>query len=884
MLSRPRSPLSAFVCYNDAMTCTAIHCQDGVPTAATALGLLPAPLRRWFAARFGQPTAVQRMGWTALARARHVLLSAPTGTGKTLAAFVPLLADLVQRPSADGWADTPLRALYVAPLKALVNDAARTLEAHRRDLSAFFAPAASLPRIAVRTGDTSPADRRLLRDDPPDILLTTPESLAVLLSLGTSAVLFANLRWVVIDEVHALVGNKRGADLAVCLERLTRLAGDEPRRVGLSATATPLDTAARWLVGTDRPCTIVRAPESPPPTLVLEPLPDDRRFLATLADRLVSELPQYRAVLVFTNTRGLAERLAWVLRRRLPAWDEQIAVHHSALAAPRRRAVEEAFKHGRLRVVVSSTSLELGIDIGSVDLTVLVHPPGDVIRLLQRVGRAGHAPDGQRRGLVLAANGGELLEATVTAASGRAGQCEPLAVPAAPLDVLCQQLLGACAARSWPADELFDLVHRAAPFAALTRADFDACLAYLRGVDAQGEPWLPPRLAEDGDCWRIVNTATARLLRRNLGTILAEPTVAVQLLAGPTAADPLDDAMTPIQIGELDEAFADRLQPGDRFLLDGRCLEFRRREPDAVLVAQVVGRPRVPQWTGEGWPLSPQLARRLYILRLQAAEALRDGPAALVALFRDDYHLGPAAAASLADYFQQQECVSEIPDVHTLLIEEVVVDRAAEYYLHTPLNRLGNDALARVLVARLAGQLGRSAISTVADLGLTLRLRQPIADVAATMRALLCADGFADALAASLAGSDVVRTRFARVARTGLMLLRNPLGRRRRVGGVDWPQRQLFEQVRGHDPEFVLLRQALAEVRRELVDERSALEYVAGLPLRTITCRRLRRPSPFACRWTQAEAGAADQPRSPAEALALLHAELTGGAAHASAG
>ncbi|MFO0929358.1 MAG: DEAD/DEAH box helicase [Gemmataceae bacterium] len=866
------------------MSCTAFHYPTSDPPAATALRLLPDPFRRWFTERFGQPTAVQRLSWAALTQAPHVLLSAPTGTGKTLAAFTPILADLLTRPVADGWADTPLRALYVAPLKARWSTTPREVWRHRRDLAAHVAADASLPRLAVRTGDTSPADRRLLRDDPPDVLLTTPESLAVLLSLGTSSVLFANLRWVVVDEVHALVGNKRGADLAVCLERLARLAGAEPRRVGLSATATPLDIAARWLVGTDRPCTVVRAPETPPPLLTLEPLPDDMTFLAALADRLVPELPKHRAVLVFTNTRGLAERLAWVLRRRLPAWDDRIAVHHSALAPQRRRAVEEAFKHGELRVVVSSTSLELGIDIGTVDLAVLVHPPGDVIRLLQRVGRAGHEPNGRRRGLVLAANGGELLEATVTAASGRAGQCEPLQLPAAPLDVLCQQILGMCAARSWPADELFELVRRAAPYAELTRADFDDCLAYLRGVDQHGEPWLPARLIEDGDCWRIASAATARLLRRNLGSILAEPTVAVQLLSTAATGDPLDDSMVSFAIGEVDESFADQLQPGDRFLLDGRCLEFRRREHDDVFVEQLVGRPRVPTWTGDGWPLSPELARRLYVLRLQAAEALRDGPAALAALFRDDYQLTPAAVASLADYFERQESISEIPDVHTLLIEEVRVDAGAEYYLHTPLNRPGNDALARVLAARLAKEVGRSAMSTVADLGLTIRLRTPLPDVAAAVRTLLRADGFAAELADALAGSDVVRSRFGRVARTGLMVLRNPLGRRRRVGGIDWPQRQLFEQVRGHDPDFVLLRQALNEVRRELCDEAAALAFVTLLPRLTVVCRRLTRPSPFAQRWTQVEEGIADRPRSPTEALAQLHAELTGGAADAGAG
>lgn len=862
------------------MTCTEFHRRRCEVSAAEALALLPPALAEWFATTFGTPTSVQRLAWHALRDAPHALVSAPTGTGKTLAALVPVLADWLTNPAADGWSDSPLRLLYVAPLKALVHDAARGIEQHWHDLSAFCPPGTALPRRAVRTGDSSPEERRLLRDAPPDILLTTPESLAVLLSLASSSSLFANLGWVVVDEVHALAGNKRGADLVVCLERLGQLTAGEPRRIGLSATATPLDLAARWLVGVDRPCAIVQGADRPAPRLLLEPLPEDAAFLGALADRLAAEAPRHRAVLVFTNTRGLAERLAWAMRRRLPAWDDRIAVHHSALAAARRREVESAFKQGQLRLVVSSTSLELGIDIGSVDLAVLVHPPGDVVRLLQRVGRAGHDPNGQRQGLVLTASAGELLEAAVTAASSRIGQCEPLTVAAAPLDVLCQQVLGMCAARPWPADELYALVRRSAPFADLSRSDFDGTLAYLRGLDRAGEAWLPPRLVEDGDCWSLA-AGVARLLRRNLGSILAEPMLAVRLRLPEPADDVTGESLQ--TVGEIDESFADRLQPGDRFLLDGRCLEFRRRQPDEVVVEQVVGRPRVPQWTGEGWPLSSQLAQRLYLLRLQAAEALREGLPALQALFRDDYLLPPAGVELLATYFQHQECVSEIPDGQTLLVEQISVDRWVEYYLHTPLNRPGNDALARLLVTRLAREHGRAAVSTVADLGLVVRLRAELPEAAETLRRLLRLDDFDTDLDAALASSELLRSRFARVARIGLMLLRNPAGRRRRVGGGDWPERQLFEQIRQHDADFVLLRQALREVRSDWCDSQAARDYLGRLPLLSVRIRRLRRPSPFAAAWSQAEAGAADEARSPAEALARLHQELTGRAADAGA-
>jgi ATP-dependent Lhr-like helicase len=860
------------------------HYLDVPATTQTALAALPIAVADWFSDRFGDPTEVQRLAWPALASAGHLLVSAATGAGKTLAALLPILGQLLEPFESRSWSTSPLRVVYVAPLKALVNDAARNVEAHLDGLREWLPEGATLPRLAVRTGDTAGQDRQRLRDDPPDVLLTTPESLSVLLSHGWSSQLFANLAWVVVDEVHALAGNKRGADLSLSLERLTALSTVHVRRVGLSATAAPLPEAARFLAGAGRDCSVARGPRPADPELTLEPLPEGGRFLSALVGRLASELPRHRAVLVFTNTRSLAERLSWSLRRKMPSWDALIAVHHSALSAARRREVEEGFKRGGLRAVVASTSLELGIDVGGVDLAVLIHPPGDVIRLLQRVGRAGHEPGALKRGLILTASAGELLEAAVTMASGLSGQCEPLRLCLAPLDVLCQQILGACCARSWPADDLYEVVRRAAPFADLTRADFDDCLAYLRGLDERGEGWLPPRLVEDGDCWRVTDARTARILRRNLGSILTETAVAVVSCGGRPPGLPDEEGrpggLPPqeiIQIGEVDESFADRLQPGDRFLLDGRCLEFRARARGSAVVAEVPGRPQTVRWAGDAWPLSAELARRLFVLRTRAAEALREGPEALARLLFDDYALSDAAAVAIATHFAQQESVSEIPDATTLLVEGIDGERGLELYLHTPLNRPANDALARVAVARLVREHGRSATSEVADLGFLLRLRGDAASAAGLVRSLLRADAFAETLDDSLAQSEALRTRFGRVAQTGLMVLRQPEGQRRRVGGGDWNERRLFEEVRGHDPDFVLLRQSLRELRQELCDARAALEYARQLPALTVRCRWLSRPSPFAAAWTQIDDGASEDALTPAEALARLHAELMGG-------
>jgi ATP-dependent Lhr-like helicase len=802
------------------------------------------------------------LAWPVLAARKHLLLSSPTGSGKTLAAFLPIIDRLLAEPFASG-----TRCLYVTPLKALGNDIRKNLRAHLRDIGGQGV------RVGLRTGDTSPRTRRHLREQPPDILLTTPESLAVLLSQRAAIDLFAGLRWVVVDELHALAGNKRGADLALSLERLEWLACGGLQRIGLSATCAPLSEAARFLVGTDRPCTIAQVAETTPLHLTIEPLEDTGRFLATLVDRLAPVLTEHQTTLIFTNTRSLAERLTWALGRQFPDWlgdVREIGVHHSSLAAARRRVVERQLKQGRLRCVVSSTSLELGIDIGQVEAVVLVHPPGDVVRLLQRVGRAGHGPDRPRRGLVLTANPAELLEAAVTGASGHELQCEPLHIPSHPLDVLCQQLLGMAAQGPWTADEADALVRRAHPFRDLPRDDFNDCLDYLSGRRKDGQSWLPARLRWQGDQFVIQDDRTARLLRRNLGTIIAGEPRLVLLQRESSGED-----SRPKTFGEVEETFADRLNPGDRFLLGGRCLEVRHSDGNGVLVEEVMGRPVVPRWGGEGWPLSAELAGRLYLLRIRAAEALRDGPAALAAVLAQDYGLVGRAAQVLSDYFQRQECLSEIPDRATCLVEVVGTDGGTDYYFHTPLNRLANDALARVAVRRLVRNWGQAVTSIVADLGFLLSVRGLGELTPEMLRSVLAVPHFDEDLAAAVADSVTLRERFRRVALTGLMLLRNPLGQRRRVGGPDWAERRLFARVSTADPDFVLLRQARREVLADCCDAVAARAFLENLSRWTIRVRRLAQVSPFAESWTQTAAGPAETVETPAEALHRLHAALT---------
>jgi ATP-dependent helicase Lhr and Lhr-like helicase len=812
------------------------------PSPSSALATLTDDVAGWFTRAFAAPTLAQRIAWPTLAQGESLLLSAPTGAGKTFAAFLPIINQLLADPAPE------LRCLYVAPLKALIRDVGKNLRRCLRALSA-----ASQLRIDLRTGDTPWRVRRRFFDKPPHILLTTPESLAVLLSQPAARAKLRELRWVVVDEVHSLAAGKRGADLALSLERLEAWVEQPLQRVGLSATCTPLDEAARFLVGATRSCTIAQVPDAAPIDLAVEPLPltDETglpvSFMNRLLNRLHDEITQRRTTLIFANARSLAERIARALTQRYPDRADEIAVHHGSLAAARRRAVERQLKQGRLWAVVSSTSLELGIDIGSIDSVVFVHPPGGAARLVQRLGRSGHRPGQPRRGLVLTASTAELAEAAVTAAAGRDGQIERLHVANRPFDVLCQHLIGLAIGAPWTPTEALTLVRRAYPYRDLDQDDFARCLDYLSGRHAGGTTWLPARLAWTADGrFTIVSDAIAKLLRRNLGTIISDEARTIRLVKQE------DGVEKKTALGSLDELFADRLVPGDRFLLGGAAVEYRRRERASLLVREAGGLPAPPRWESAGWPAAAELVRRLYEFRAAAADTLRDGADALAAWLSSHYDLNPIAIDELVRYFVLQESVSEIPDERILLIESIHHGAGCEYALHTPLPRAGNEALARILTLRLSRARALHAETLAVDLGVLLYVRGTTPLDADAWRVLLALNGWDDDFQTALRESWLLRERFADVATTGLMLLRHPVGGRRKVGGRNWGARRLFEQVRAANPGFLFLNQAECETARDACAGDLARAYLEELPRRMIRCRWLNEPSPFAAGWLHA--------------------------------
>jgi ATP-dependent Lhr-like helicase len=790
-----------------------------LPAASdAALSLFDASLAAWFRQAFESPTLIQRLAWPSVLRGDHLLIASPTGTGKSLASFLPIF-DALCRDSSPG-----MRCLYLAPLKALCRDMRANLRGYLARLGRAEV------RIDARTGDTAHSVRARQFQEPPHVLLTTPESFAVLLSQMAWHERLRDVRYVILDEIHTLPGSKRGADLALSLERLDALTGG-CQRIGLSATCAPLEMAARFLVGEGRRCSIAHVPEVPRMDVELEMLAECgelRTWHQALAQRLQREIAAQATTLVFANTRHLAERIAWNLKRLLGEDANSVAVHHSSLAAARRRLIERQLKQGKLRAVISSASLELGIDIGFVEGVVFVHPPGGVSRFLQRLGRSGHRPGQTRRGLMILQSPAELLEGVVTLGSGKLGQLESLEMIQAPLDVLCQHLAGMAMTCHCHPDEVYAAVRRAAPYRDLSRGDFEKCLRYLYGQKTDGEAWLPARLCRHGESFAIANEAVARLLRRNLGAIVSEPLHEVRLDQG--------EDKKPIFLGELDEVFVQQLHPGDRFVLEGRSLECRRKQHDGVLVTESQGKPSIPRWLGGGWAWSAELARRVFLWRAEAAEQLRgDGCIDI--------------APEIIEFVSLQETHSEVPRETSVLIEAVDRGFGIEYAVHTPLPRPANEALASIVSARLKAQ-GRSVhLPLAVNLGMLLFVEGMRELAAEDWHQLFSTEEWQTDADRVLRESPLVRIQFNRVAQTGLMVLRHPQGGRRKVGGRNWAGRELFDQVAAADPHFVLLEQSRREVCVESLDFARALAWLNEVRALPLVVRWLAQPSPFVESW-----------------------------------
>ncbi|HTW85452.1 MAG TPA: DEAD/DEAH box helicase [Candidatus Sulfotelmatobacter sp.] len=673
----------------------------------------------WFEERFGQPTEPQIHGWPLIRAGEDVLISAPTGSGKTLAAFTLCLDSLV-REAADGTLPDEVVAVYVSPLKALTNDVRINLETPLAELQARGA-ARGLPltaiRTAVRTGDTQTVERARMLRKPPHILVTTPESLFILMTAEKSRAVLRNVRTVVVDEIHALAADKRGSHLALTLARLDALVtgagGKKPQRIGLSATVRPLEEVARFLspaarvvnVGDRRPMTLtVDVPQSDE----LGPVASGEMW-AELYDTIAQWIGEHRTTLIFVATRRASERVAFALTERLG--EGVVLPHHGSLSREKRFEAEQKLKAGELRAVVATASLELGIDVGAIDLVVQLGSPRAIATALQRIGRSGHWIGARPEGRLVATTRDELLECAALVRAMRTGAMDALTIPPAPLDILAQQIVAACAAEEWSTDALFALVRGAYPYRALERKAFDDVVAMLADGIASSRGRSGTYLHYDRVNGRLRGRRGARIAAITSGGAIPE-TANFNVIAEPDGQ----------LVGTLDEDFAVESMAGDVFLLGTTSWQIRRVENGVVRVVDAHGAPpSIPFWNGEGRGRTVELSFEVSQVR-RAIDERNDADA--VAWLQQECAMDRAAAEQAVTYVRAGKAILGVVPTDTTLVAERFFDEGGgmQLILHTPFGARINRAWGLALRKKFCRSFNLELQAAATDNGLVLSL------------------------------------------------------------------------------------------------------------------------------------------------------------------
>jgi ATP-dependent Lhr-like helicase len=821
----------------------------------------------WFDRSFAAPTAAQAQAWPAFQAGRHVLIAAPTGSGKTLAAFLAAIDGLV-RQGLNGGLKDETQIVYVSPLKALSNDIQRNLEAPlagiREGLKAQGLPDVDI-RTWVRTGDTPPGERDRMRRRPPHIVVTTPESLYILLGSESGRSMLATTRTVIVDEIHALAANKRGTHLALSLERLAALCGDRLLRVGLSATQKPIEAVARFLVGegTNKragiDCTIIDTGHRRARDLALE-LPESPLEAVMSAEvweqvyqRLAQLIEAHRTTLIFVNTRRLVERVTRQLSERISA--DQVTAHHGSLAKEQRLDAEQRLKHGKLKALVATASLELGIDIGEVDLVCQLGSPRSIATFLQRVGRSGHAVDGTPKGRLFPLSRDELVECAALLDSVRRGELDQLVFPEQPLDVLAQQIVAEVAAREWNEDELYALVRRASPYRMLPREAFAAVVGML----AEG---FSTRRGRRGAL--IHYDGVNHLLRGRRGARLTA------LTSGGTIPDSADYQvlLEPENhfIGTVNEDFAVESLAGDIFQLGNKSYRIIRVERGVVRVEDAHGMaPTIPFWLGEAPGRSDELSEAVSRLRAEVAARLSGGesPEAMLRWLTDEIGIATPAAEQLLEYLASAHAaLTCLPTQDTIVFERFFDEVGGmQLVIHSPygsrLNRAWGLALRKRFCRKFNFELQAAATEDNIVLSLTTAHSFELAEVArylnsATVRHVLIQ---------AMLDAPMFTTRWRWVIAVALALPRfrggkkvapqlARMGAEDLIGAIFPDQIACAENLPGERevPDHPLVRQTIDDCLQEAMDlaglER-LLQRIESGDIRIVPCD-LTEPSPLA--------------------------------------
>jgi ATP-dependent Lhr-like helicase len=825
------------------------------------LGAFTPATRTWFEASFAEPTRAQALGWPAIADGDHTLIHAPTGSGKTLAAFLWTLDRLLTEPPPDK--TSRCRVLYISPLKALAHDVERNLRAPlagiRHASSRIGGPELPTVDTFIRTGDTPPDQRQRMRRNPPDILITTPESLYLILTSAAREVL-RTIRWVIVDEVHAVAGSKRGAHLALSMERLEEVTETPPQRIGLSATQRPLETIGRFLGGgtidtqghwQPRPVTLIDVPHDR--TLELEivvpvedmnepaepdPLDPDRQGTRSIwpavYPRLLEQILAHRSTIVFANSRRLAERICSEINNL--AGEEIAKAHHGSVAREQRILTEEALKRGELRAVVATSSLELGIDMGTVDLVLQVEAPTSVASGLQRVGRSGHQVGGVSRASIYPKYRGDLLVSTVVADQMLRREVETTKVPANPIDVLSQQLVAHVVATPSTADDLYSITRRAAPYSDLSRAVFDETLDMLAGrypSDLFAE--LRPRVNWDRATGEVSPRPGAlQLAVANAGTIPDRGLFRVTLPDGS-------------RVGELDEEMVYESREGDVFLLGSSAWRIARITHDRVEVvpAPAEGAARMPFWHGDSLGRSLETGRAVGRF---VREVGRLEPEAAESELQTRYHLDELAARNLSAYLgEEREATGAHPTDQTVVVERFR-DEIGDWrlVLLSPLGARVHAPWAMALRHRFRDRYGTDVDAIWSDDGIAFRF--PDSDSPPDSADLILdPDDVESLLLEHLGDTALFAARFREAAGRSLLLPRRRPGERTPL----WLQRRRSADLLGVAKQFgsfPIMLEVYREILQDDFDLPGLVEVLGDIRARRVrvTSVDLDGPSPFA--------------------------------------
>jgi len=806
-------------------------------------------IREWFFSKFQNFSDSQRFGVMNIHNQENILISAPTGGGKTLTAFLSILNQLVKL-SEKNELEKKVYCVYVSPLKALNNDIHKNLIEPLEEINKLAeSKGIKLQKILVglRTGDTTQSEKVKMTKNPPHILITTPESLAIVLTTKKFVDAFQEVQYCIVDEIHSL-GNKRGSFLSLNLERLNSLTKINSIKIGLSATVEPLEEVAKYLVGIseERKVKIAKVQANkkldldvliPTKDLIWENKP--HVHLYNLINELVKD---HKTTLVFTNTRSATERVVNYLKDKFPVdyTDENIAAHHSSLSKGHRFAIEENLRNGKLKAVVCSTSLELGIDIGFIDLVILLGSPKASSRALQRVGRAGHKLHDTAKGRFIVMDRDDLIECGVIQKEMYEGKIDNIHFPRNALDVLSQTIFGMAISNPWKLEDLLNLIRKAYCYQDLTKEDFLSVISYLSGEYDLEKDKVYAKIWYDNDTKEIGKKGKlARVLyMTNLGTIPEESFVTVKLQTGD-------------KLGLIDEGFMNRMHKGDVFVLGGSKYAYLYTKGMNLYVKPAPDKnPTIPSWFSETLPLSFDSALEISKFRKEIKKKFEKNidKEKIKDFIKKYTYTSEQVSEEIYNYFYQQFNFSEIPDTDTITIEKYTDERDDKKYLlvNSMYGRRVNDALSRAL-AYLMGAKGthkRDVEVGISDRGFYLSSENTNIEKAFEN---LKSDNIEEILKQAIEKTDVLTKKFRHCATRGMMILRTYKGNTKSVKKQQMKSHFLIASVKKISKEFPILKEAKREVLEDLMDIEKAklvLEWIHTGKVK-LSYSVVKIPSPF---------------------------------------